>query len=232
MPDTIAWLVATLIGYLLGSIPSAFIVGKALGGMDIRRRGSGNVGASNIMVHFGVPVGLAVGTFDCLVKGTLPPLLAAKVFGLPFWGAAIPGLAAVAGHAWSPFIGFRGGRGVATAIGVMLAMSTLGHWVPGAGFSLVALLGWLRFRSAGFWVGAGFYLMPLWPLVLGRPGQETLFALSLTVLLAAKRLMGNWERPVATEPTYRVILYRLLLDRDVRDRKEWIARQRGEEDLR
>ena len=111
-----------LVAYLVGSIPMAYLVGRASRRIDIRQFGSGNAGASNVWVQVGKGIGLAVGVFDVLVKGSLPAYLAWE-FGTGPWIAVAVGFAAVAGHNWSAYLGFTGGRGVTVVMGVMLVLA-------------------------------------------------------------------------------------------------------------
>ncbi len=108
--------------YLLGSIPTGLLLGKAFG-VDIRTTGSGNIGATNVYRTLGRKVGILTLLGDAL-KGLLPVLLA-RYYDLPvLWIAAI-GLAAFLGHVYTIFLGFKGGKGVATALGVFLGLSPL-----------------------------------------------------------------------------------------------------------
>jgi glycerol-3-phosphate acyltransferase PlsY len=133
-----------LIGYLLGSLPTSVWVGKLYGGIDIRRHGSGNAGATNVIRLLGWKPGLFVFAVD-FIKGYLAILLVA-ISGLePFsWGGEsaclIAGCAAVAGHIWSLFAGFRGGKGVATAAGVLLAAHPLAMLLCAAVFAIIACI--------------------------------------------------------------------------------------------
>ena len=112
---------AMLIGaYLLGSIPTGLLLGKAWG-IDVRNEGSGNIGATNLYRTVGRKVGIMTLIGDCL-KGLIPVLLV-KYFALPAEYAAWVGLAAFCGHVFSVFLRFKGGKGVATALGVFLALS-------------------------------------------------------------------------------------------------------------
>ncbi|MGI9952865.1 glycerol-3-phosphate 1-O-acyltransferase PlsY [Moorellaceae bacterium AZ2] len=116
------WLLVLLMAYLLGSVPTAYVVARYFKGFDIRRRGSGNIGATNAFRTMGTGPGLAVLAVDVL-KGTIPVLLGRAVGG--DWLAVLAGLAAMAGHNWSIFLSFHGGRGVATAAGVFLALTPI-----------------------------------------------------------------------------------------------------------
>ena len=108
--------------YLLGSVPTGLLLAKALG-VNIRESGSGNIGATNVYRTIGRKLGIITLIGDCL-KGLIPVLLA-KWLGLPdVWIAAV-GLAALLGHVYTVFLGFKGGKGVATALGVFLGTSPL-----------------------------------------------------------------------------------------------------------
>jgi acyl phosphate:glycerol-3-phosphate acyltransferase len=111
-----------IFAYLLGSVPTGLLLAKAFG-VNIREAGSGNIGATNVYRTIGRKVGILTLVGDCF-KGLIPVLLA-KWLGLPVgWVAAI-GLAAFLGHVYTVFLGFKGGKGVATALGVFLATSPI-----------------------------------------------------------------------------------------------------------
>jgi glycerol-3-phosphate acyltransferase PlsY len=115
------WLIVIL-GYLLGSIPTAHIAGRLFKGVDIRQIGDGNMGAANAFRQLGAKVGVAVGIIDA-AKGAVA-ILIAQAASLPQVAVLLTGAAAVVGHNWPIFIHFRGGRGEATTIGVLLATVT------------------------------------------------------------------------------------------------------------
>lgn len=108
--------------YLIGSIPTGLLLGKAYG-IDVRKEGSGNIGATNLYRTVGRKVGIITLICDCL-KGLLPVVIV-KASSLPPELAAWVGLAAFCGHVFSVFLKFRGGKGVATALGVFLALAPL-----------------------------------------------------------------------------------------------------------
>jgi glycerol-3-phosphate acyltransferase PlsY len=120
-------LLAALAGYLLGAVPSGVIVGR-LRGIDPRSGGSGRTGATNAMRTLGTGLAAVVLVADVL-KGALAVLLggwlAGSLGGSEAWGAALGGVGAVIGHVRSVFIGFTGGRGVATGAGAMLVLAPL-----------------------------------------------------------------------------------------------------------
>ena len=115
------WLIVIL-GYFLGSIPTAHIAGHIWKGVDIRQVGDRNMGAANAFRQFGAKVGVAVGIFDA-AKGAVAVLIA-QAASLPLAAVLSTGAAAVVGHNWPVFIGFRGGRGESTTIGVLLTLLT------------------------------------------------------------------------------------------------------------
>ncbi len=106
--------------YLLGSIPTGLLLAKAAG-VDIRSSGSGNIGATNVYRTLGRSVGILTLSGDCL-KGAIP-VVVARYFGMSDLWIAAAGLAAFLGHVYTIFLGFKGGKGVATALGVFLAVS-------------------------------------------------------------------------------------------------------------
>lgn len=109
---------AVLLGYLLGSIPSAYVAGQLLSHVDIRQHGDGNAGAANAFTVLGPLPGITVGLVD-VAKGVATLALAQVLTGSQ-GVALLAGLAAVLGHNWPIWIGFRGGRGEATTIGILL----------------------------------------------------------------------------------------------------------------
>ena len=147
------WLV---IGYLFGSIPTSYLAGR-IAGMDLRQHGSKNLGATNVYRVLGWKYAIPVGLVD-IAKGALPVMLAAATSFREEWLPLLVGVAAVAGHVFSMFLRFKGGKGVATAAGVVLALAPapLGVsalvWVmvlAATGFvSLASMLGAVTFPIA------------------------------------------------------------------------------------
>jgi len=125
-------------GYLIGAIPTGLLIIRLLRGVDIRTVGSGNIGATNVYRVAGLPTALLVLVIDGL-KGALPVLLAGASGASP-WAEVLAGLAAIVGHNWSVFLRFAGGKGVATSLGVLVALS------PAA--AGVAILLWLAVVAA------------------------------------------------------------------------------------
>lgn len=111
------------VSYLMGAVPTAYLFGKALRGIDIRQHGSGNVGATNVFRVLGKGPGICVLLID-IAKGILPLTLVARFLGV----TAIDGLllfavSAVCGHNWTIFLNFKGGKGIATSCGVLIGLA-------------------------------------------------------------------------------------------------------------
>src|SRR5476651_1051008 len=112
-----------VIAYLIGSIPVAYIFGRALKNIDIREHGSGNMGATNAFRVLGKGPGTIVLILD-IIKGIIPVTLLANAFGLgDALSLVIISVAAVAGHNWTIFLGFKGGKGMATSLGVLIGLA-------------------------------------------------------------------------------------------------------------
>ena len=109
--------------YLAGSIPTSYLAGRAAG-IDLREHGSKNLGATNVYRVLGWKFAVPVGLFDVL-KGAVPVALATRLASDPAWIPVLVGCMAVVGHVFSVFLRFRGGKGVATAAGVVLALAPL-----------------------------------------------------------------------------------------------------------
>jgi glycerol-3-phosphate acyltransferase PlsY len=145
---------AALLGYLLGATPFGIIIGRLMGGPDLREHGSQRTGATNALRTLGAPAAAFVFLLD-VAKGVVAVLVARWLFaGDPMadWAAALAGFAAIVGHNWSVFIRFAGGRGVATSAGALGALSPLTILV----LAPIALgLAWrTRFVSLGSIVGS------------------------------------------------------------------------------
>lgn len=113
-----------VLAFLVGSIPFGVLVGRIFFNTDIRTSGSGNIGAANALRTYGKRAGVAVLVLDAL-KGFVPVWTATALFGDSHWPAVGAAIAALVGHCYSPWLGGRGGKGVATHLGALLALSPL-----------------------------------------------------------------------------------------------------------
>jgi glycerol-3-phosphate acyltransferase PlsY len=186
-------LAALVIGYLLGSIPFGLIFGSLVG-VDVRTMGSGKTGATNVLRSAGPGAGIAVAICDAL-KGAIPVLLAAHTLATPAqvgatlspWIVGATGLAAVVGHNYPMYVGFKGGRGVATTGGMALALA----WTP----TLLVMpffilpIAITRYVSLGSIIGATvlpfMYLAYSWLTQYGHQLDQGNLAIFLTLLIAA-----------------------------------------------
>jgi glycerol-3-phosphate acyltransferase PlsY len=169
-----------LCSYCIGSIPSGLLLAKAFGGVDIRTKGSGNIGATNVYRTLGRKIGILTLVGDCL-KGLLP-VLAAKALHLPDEWVALIGLAAFLGHIFPLFLRFKGGKGVATALGVFLATSPLA--ILGAlGIFVIVLMSW-RYVSLASITAAAF--MPLFTTLMYRNPIFVAMSIVISVIVILK----------------------------------------------
>jgi glycerol-3-phosphate acyltransferase PlsY len=176
-----------VVGYLSGSIPFSYLMGRLVGGKDVRREGSGNVGATNVFRVAGRRAGIAAATGD-LLKSFLP-VLAARMAGMdPLW-IALTGGAVIIGHCYPVWLGFSGGKGVNSALAVFLVI----FWPAVLVFGVV----WLScFRLTGYVSLAsiiGAATLPVTLHVGGRTGEYTFLA-ALTALFIAYRHRSNIRR--------------------------------------
>ena len=165
--------IALVIGaYLLGSIPTGFLIAKAFG-IDIRATGSGNIGATNVYRSLGRKVGIITLLGDCL-KGLIP-ILAVRYMQLPDIWVAATGLAAFFGHVYTVFLRFKGGKGVATALGVFIGISPVSV-VAAVAIFIIVLLKWRYVSLASISAAAAI------PFIIAFiEKKEVLIAMSLVI---------------------------------------------------
>lgn len=170
---------AVAAAYLLGSLSGSLLLARFFGAVDVRAAGSGNAGATNALRTGGRAFGAAVLVFD-LVKGLLAALALPALFGLDRSGALACGAAAVIGHVYPVFFGFRGGKGAATLIGVLLALMPMALLV---GFAVwVAALTTTGYVGFSTMIGmAGIALAVI--VAPGALAAAKLFAIAMTVLI-------------------------------------------------
>ena len=182
------------IGYLLGSMPNGYLAGRWLKGIDLRQCGSGSTGATNVLRNVGKAPALVVCLLD-VGKGALAVLLA-KSFGLNDWVQVLAGLAALAGHIWPVWLGWKGGKAVATGLGMFLGLA----WPVGlACFGLfMAVICISRIVSLSSVVAA--IGLPVLMVLAGASGASITVSL-VAMLLVLWRHRSNIERLIAgTEP--------------------------------
>jgi glycerol-3-phosphate acyltransferase PlsY len=187
-----AWVaVVTIAGaYLLGSIPTGLLVARARG-VDIRAVGSGNIGATNVARAVGKRLGLLVLVLDAL-KGFGPTFAASRL--LPAEAACAVGLATIVGHVFPVWLRFRGGKGVATGLGVFLALAPLAAAIAVAGYAAVVAA--TRISSLGSLVGTTLLLGGM--VATGRPPPVLVLGGVAWVLIVVKH-RGNVRRLIRGE---------------------------------
>lgn len=189
---TVFLILAAIAGYLLGSLNSSLIVGKFYG-VDVRQHGSGNAGTTNTLRTLGKKAALFVLLGDVL-KGILAYLAGYVLTGNQL-GGMLAGTAAVIGHVWPVFFGFKGGKGVLTSLAVLLlidwpiALSLLGVFI--------VILATTRYVSLGSIIAA--FLFPAAAIVFGRSTETVIFSAIIAILIILKhhtnikRLMQGTE---------------------------------------
>ncbi len=211
--------------YLLGSVPSAYLAVKWSRGVDIRQYGTGKVGAANVLSAGPKWMVVPVALFD-IGKGALS-VWVAQLIGLNAAQQVTVGIFAIVGHNWPVYLGFRsGGRGVFASLGVIMMLS----WQIG----LVMLIGpylWAPIKQVAFGVFLALVSLPFLSWFLPGPmGVQDKLPITLGFIVIS--LMGLLKRVVArrnelskTVPLGRVIINRMLFDRDIADRRMWINKR-------
>lgn len=207
MPPALSILAAALAAYISGSIPWAVIVVKVFWGQDIRSLGSGNTGATNVLRVFGTAPGVAVLLLDA-AKGALGVwlalLLAPEVWGATGrdWFMVLGAMAAIAGHSFSPFIGFRGGKGVATAAGAIVVLAP--KVIPVMLVIFLVVVAIWKYVSLGSVVIAAFFPGVSWLLY---PDRYALIAFSVVaavlVIWRHRSNIGRIRRGEESKITFR-----------------------------
>lgn len=194
-------LVALLASYLLGAVPFGLVLARVVKGVDLRTVGSGNIGATNAMRVLGKPLGLVAFGLDC-AKGAVPIFIFAPWFGgtptgWPLLPQVLCGTAAVVGHCYPVYLRFKGGKGVATACGAVLAIDWPVFAV--AGIVWLAFAFALRYVSlASLAMGVTFPLAALW-----RRSDAPAFVAgcaALAVLIAVRHRANVGRLRAGTEP--------------------------------
>ena len=181
------FVVAAAISYILGSIPNGLILGKAIWGVDLRQHGSKNIGATNAWRTIGKAGGISIFALDFL-KGAISAYLGLHLGGSELAGV-LCGILAIAGHSWSVFLAFKGGKGVATGLGVIAALMPMVTLIVFAvWFAIVYFTGYV---SLGSIVGAA--LVPILTLFFGLHTEFLVLGLIAAVFIIYRH-KSNIER--------------------------------------
>ena len=192
---------AVLVAYLIGAVPIGWMVARAFGVSDIRRHGSGNIGATNVLRTLGRRAAIVTLLGDVL-KGGLAVFTAAALSGGDPVVAGAAAVAAVVGNCWSVFLGFRGGKGVATGLGALL---WLVPWAALAALPVfVAVVATTRYVSLASLLAAA--CVPLGAVMLRYPSPSAIAALVVAAIVAARhhaniaRLRAGTESRLGQRP--------------------------------
>jgi acyl phosphate:glycerol-3-phosphate acyltransferase len=185
---------AVVIAYLIGGIPFGLIVVKLMTGGDVREEGSGNIGATNVLRTAGPKAGILTLVLDA-AKGWLAVWLAATLSGGSELWMSLAALAVLIGHSFSLFIGFKGGKAVASFVGAFAYLT------PGPLLAVVllfiALVMWTRYLSLGSVIAAGLFPLAVWMIL--HPAWPVLVSAIGAALLIIDRHRGNIARIRAGE---------------------------------
>ena len=181
-------IVTIIVCYLLGSFPTSYLVGKVLRGIDIRKHGSGNVGATNTFRVLGAAPGILVLVLD-IAKGLVAVSLIAPYIASHFntsltlaWLKILAGISVIAGHNWSIFLRFKGGKGVATSAGVLLGISAKS--VGLAAIVWVIVTGVSRYVSLGSIISA--VSLPIFMWLSGKENPTLFFGIAIAILIVVR----------------------------------------------
>ncbi|MFH1775382.1 MAG: glycerol-3-phosphate acyltransferase [Chloroflexota bacterium] len=206
-------------GYLLGSIPTAYLVARLVSGIDIRKFGSGQIGTSNLFRMTSLRVSLPVAFFD--MGKAMIMIWAARLMGLSIAIQVAAGLAAIIGHNWPVFLRFNGGRGIITTLGVILFLDPR---LAGIGLTITAI-GVLITHGTAVGVLISLIVLPLISWGLANPLALTLGLVAFLLIAIIRRLAAprSAETPVSRRE---LMLNRLIHDRDISEKQAWIYRNR------
>ncbi len=218
------WFALILVAYLLGSVPVTYLAARFARGIDIRQYGSGHLGGGNLWRMTSWKLGLPVIVFD-LGKGMLM-VWVAQILEMSVAQQLVVGAAAVVGHNWSIFLRFGGGRGIATSMGIVLIIPIINEMTPWPTITCFAFLatGFIILRSSPLPVLASVTSLPIVSAIY-EPLTTTLGFLTIFLIVVVKRLAAPKAAEATAISKKRMLLNRLLFDRDIMDRKTWMYRR-------
>jgi len=224
MNPNITWALLIIGAYLLGSIPFSYLAGRSKG-VDLRKRGTQQVGGGNLWRTASKKLGLTVGMWD-FFKGMLMVLVAWRL-GLDAGQQLAVGLGAVVGHNWPVFLRFHGGRGIATCMGIIIILpfiNDISPW-PSVAFFAAAILVVIFTHRSPVPILVGMLMLPIFSAVFRENLSVTMGFLAMTLIVIIKRLNAQTTAEGRNIGTGRLLWNRLLYDRDIGDRKAWVRRE-------
>jgi glycerol-3-phosphate acyltransferase PlsY len=189
------WIFYAGASFLLGAVPSGRLIGRGVARIDITQRGSGNIGATNVAREVGLKWGIVTLALD-LIKGFIPVFFFLRFYPHSQFALALVGVSALIGHQFSIFLRFRGGKGVATALGIYLAISPFNALIALCGFVVIVYIS--DFVSLASMLSA--CIMPILFVMTGKPLAMTLASLLMAGLICFRhkdnigRLVRGEER--------------------------------------
>ena len=195
MAESVLPAVVILASFLVGSIPWGLLVARWVAGVDVRKVGSGNVGATNVSRVLGRKWFFVVFVLDA-AKAVLPVVLLPGLAGGAEWLRVACGLAAVLGHVFNPFLGFKGGKGVATSAGAVFALAPLPAAAATAVFGLVLLA--FRYVSLAS-ISSAVAMAPL-ALLFGAPREVVLLGVVVAIVVVVRHAANLGRIAAGTEP--------------------------------
>jgi acyl phosphate:glycerol-3-phosphate acyltransferase len=228
MDTWLKFILLFIAGYLLGSIPLSYITARSRG-VDIRKRGTRQVGTGNLWRTTSHKLGFFVGIYDFL-KG-MAMVYFAFLSGLEPALQLFTGIAVVLGHNWPVFLRFHGGRGIATALGLIIV-------VPSINYSHVDVTIWPMVFFFGIGVGTLAFFhrtavpvlvatisLPITSAIAGEPVLLTMGYLMLLLVVIIKRLTAQSNSEASKNGMGSVLFNRFFFDRDIKDRAAWVYRE-------
>ncbi len=171
-----------LLSFIIGSIPWGYLIGKAKG-IDLRKTGSGNIGATNVMRIIGKKEALITLLLD-ISKGFIPVWLISLIYPKNFTLMGLAGIFAILGHCFTPFLKFKGGKGVATSIGVLLAYTPLS--------ALITIMIWIfvfkASKISSLAALISFALLPVTVYIINYPNDALIFASLVTAIIYLRHI--------------------------------------------
>ena len=233
-------LILYIYAYLVGSIPTAYLIGRFVKGIDIRNYGSGNVGGTNLFVDVGKWWTIPLGLVEVFIKGGSPIWIGIVVLNLEvgagsnYWifdyllginrtsaTLAGAGLMSIIGNNWSIFLRFQGGRGMSVAMGSFLVMGFYQLLI----FIFGCTIAWYFFRKSAAPIAIiSLFLLPIWTYLIGQSNIVIWYFVGVLCIVSLKRLVSNWTPLPKEIKAYKVLLNRLLRDRDTDSREQWVHR--------
>ena len=210
-----------IILYLISSIPIAYVWVKIKNSeLDLTQIGTGNLGASNTKNVLGILSAVLIALIDAIGKGFIPIYILSNISEYS-WELFLYGLIIVLGHNWSIFINFKGGRGIAVSIGILLAIDPLRLT-----FLIIAIpvvLGrWIVYKDSAFWTFVTIILLNVITFSISAEIMEKIFTVGLAILLIGKRILSNEYSFSKHLNKFEVFMCRIVFDRDIRSKYLWI----------